>query len=75
MLSSRFTVNIKLKSIAIAVKSLDVSPTKAKIYINQENVDFSIVEEFKADQVSVPVLPIILESTRKLICKQMSKQN
>eukprot|EP01017_Pseudomicrothorax_dubius_P024762 TRINITY_DN2631_c0_g1_i1.p1 TRINITY_DN2631_c0_g1~~TRINITY_DN2631_c0_g1_i1.p1 ORF type:complete len:260 (+),score=63.32 TRINITY_DN2631_c0_g1_i1:60-782(+) len=39
-----FTVNIKLKSVTIASKSVDEAPDRLQLYINLENVDFDTVE-------------------------------
>ncbi|EGR34805.1 trp26 thioredoxin family protein, putative [Ichthyophthirius multifiliis] len=46
---------VKLKSINIIARNSDTGPTNLKVYINQENVDFSILEtkpeeEFQIDE-------------------------
>jgi len=39
-----FIYEVKLKSICIIAKDSEVAPNFLKVYINQENVDFSIAE-------------------------------
>lgn len=45
-----FVSNIKLKTICISARRMDNFAQKMKIYINEENVDFSLLEDSSATQ-------------------------
>lgn len=49
-----FTSQVKIRSVCVIAKGEERYPTKLKLYVNNENVDFSIAEQVPVQEFVIP---------------------